>query len=76
MADGVRYINGVPYCWWCGKRCYTKQEGQATVRAFRATGGKRGKTPARIYECRYCNMYHLTHLRGQKKNIKKKGISY
>lgn len=59
-------------CQQTGKTCFSKKEANETIAYFKTNHFKwshRGKNiPQRAYYCNYCGTYHLTHLKGWKKN--------
>ncbi len=59
------------YCKVTGKRCFSEREAGEHINYFKNTHFKwshRGKNiPCRKYYCKECGYYHLTHLKGGKK---------
>gem|GEM_PF-6946930 len=53
----------------CGKKCYKRAEANAVVnlahsrrRKLASRGGRfRKRIPVRVYWCRECNAWHVTH---------------
>ncbi len=58
------------YCPQTGKVCYSCKQAEATVSFFKKARGNHGKIgkniPTRIYLCKFCGEYHLTHFRNKR----------
>ena len=58
-------------CGESGKVCYSKREAGSVVNAFKSRkhfrhckkGRKGDNVPQRIYFCKYCGTYHVTHIK-------------
>jgi len=61
------------YCQQTGKVCYSLKQAEITVAFFKKARKKHGKIgkniPTRIYFCKFCGEYHLTHFRNKRNNF-------
>lgn len=53
------------HCSVTSKICYSQREANLRIHSAKNRKRKHGpkKIPQRAYFCKYCGMYHLTHLR-------------
>ncbi len=60
-----------PVCRGCGKRCLTKREAQDLLGTFKTHQEGHKYIPKRLYYCKTCGWYHVTHQVCSLKDAKK-----